>query len=97
MYFISGAQNDLEQVTKMAYNQIKHYGMSDCLGMLSFPDETEESEFALKPYSARLATLIDEVGFFPKIHSQLSISQTLVSQSISYQRIQVRGITHITF
>lgn len=56
----TGAQNDLEQVTKMAYNQIKHYGMSDCLGMLSFPDETEESEFALKPYSARLATLIDE-------------------------------------
>ena len=48
----------------MAYNQIKHHGMSDCLGMLSFPDETEESEFALKPYSARLATLIDEVGIF---------------------------------
>lgn len=56
----TGAKDDLEKVTHMAYDQIKKYGMGDSLGLLSFPDDTEGSEFALKPYSARLATLIDE-------------------------------------
>ena len=48
-------------VTKMAYNQIKCYGMSESLGHLSF-DHNEESTFQKKPYSKRLAALIDEVS-----------------------------------
>ena len=35
----TGAQNDLEKVTKMAYSQIKYFGFNDKIGYLSFEDQ----------------------------------------------------------
>lgn len=58
----TGAQNDLQKVTKMAYAQIKQYGMDSVVGPLSFPSEEETADvFAgKKPYSKALAQIIDE-------------------------------------
>lgn len=58
--FCTGAQDDLKKVTKMAYDQIRCYGMSDIVGVLSFPDGTVETAFT-KPYSKRFQATIDEV------------------------------------
>lgn len=53
----TGAQNDLETITNMAYAMITRYGMNDRVGNLSF---NVESEYTLtKPYSDETATLID--------------------------------------
>mmetsp|Transcript_25919 Transcript_25919/g.35779 ORF Transcript_25919/g.35779 Transcript_25919/m.35779 type:complete len:526 (-) Transcript_25919:135-1712(-) len=52
----TGAQNDLEKVTKMAYSQVAIYGMNEKVGLLSFPPE--ENKFD-KPYSDKTAELID--------------------------------------
>ncbi|GFQ94651.1 paraplegin [Trichonephila clavata] len=62
----TGAQDDLKKVTKMAYAQIKHYGMDAIIGPLSFPtDEEINSNFiGKKPYSKRLARTIDEQARF---------------------------------
>ena len=46
----TGAQNDLEKVTKMAYAQIKYFGFNDKVGLVSF----EEQDGSQKPYSKRL-------------------------------------------
>jgi ATP-dependent Zn protease len=35
----TGAQNDLEKVTKMAYARVAVYGMNEKVGMLSFPSD----------------------------------------------------------
>ena len=53
----TGAQNDLEKVTKMAYNRVAVYGMNEKVGMLSFP--TDDQSFQ-KPYSQDTARMIDE-------------------------------------
>ncbi|XP_055342096.1 paraplegin-like isoform X2 [Paramacrobiotus metropolitanus] len=57
-----GAQNDLEKVTKMAYAQVRTYGMNANIGLVSFPevDGDEQAKFLTKPYSKRLAKMIDE-------------------------------------
>ncbi|MGE4586809.1 MAG: ATP-dependent zinc metalloprotease FtsH [Mangrovibacterium sp.] len=56
----SGAQNDLEKVTKQAYAMISIFGMSDKVGNLSFYDSTGQSDFGFtKPYSEKTAELID--------------------------------------
>lgn len=55
----TGAQNDLERVTKMAYSMITIYGMNDRIGHLSFYD-ANRSEFASKPYSEETARIVDE-------------------------------------
>lgn len=57
----TGAQNDLEKLTQMAYGMIKYYGMSDTVGAVSFYDSTGARGYDLtKPFSEKTAELIDE-------------------------------------
>lgn len=55
----TGAQNDLDQVTKMAYSMIAIYGMNEKVGNISFYDMQNQNGFT-KPYSDNTATLIDD-------------------------------------
>jgi len=56
----SGALDDLEKVTKQAYNMVAFYGLDDEIGPMSFYDSTGENErFLGKPYSENMAMLID--------------------------------------
>ncbi|HEY3389923.1 MAG TPA: cell division protein FtsH, partial [Prolixibacteraceae bacterium] len=56
----SGAQNDLEKVTKTAYSMICYFGMSDKVGNVSYYDSTGQSDYSFnKPYSEKTAELID--------------------------------------
>uniref|UniRef100_A0A8W7PU14 AAA+ ATPase domain-containing protein n=1 Tax=Anopheles coluzzii TaxID=1518534 RepID=A0A8W7PU14_ANOCL len=55
----TGAQNDLEKVTKMAYAQIKYFGMNSTVGPIAFAEDSDNSPYAEKPYSQGLGNLID--------------------------------------
>ena len=55
----TGAQNDLERITHMAYDMVTIYGMNEKLGHVSFLDPQKEFEFQ-KPYSNKTAELIDD-------------------------------------
>uniref|UniRef100_A0A0E0N4T4 AAA+ ATPase domain-containing protein n=1 Tax=Oryza rufipogon TaxID=4529 RepID=A0A0E0N4T4_ORYRU len=54
----TGAQNDLEKVTKMTYAQVAVYGFSEKVGLLSFPQREDGFEMS-KPYSSQTASIID--------------------------------------
>lgn len=57
----TGAQNDLERLTQMAYGMVKDYGMTEAVGALSFYDSTGARGYDLtKPYSEKTAELIDQ-------------------------------------
>ena len=57
----TGALNDLERLTKMAYGMVTYYGMSEKVGNLSFYDSTGARGYDLtKPYSEKTAELIDK-------------------------------------
>ena len=53
----TGAQNDLEKVTKMAYNMTAVYGLNQKIGLLSFPKGDNDFK---SPYSEDTARMIDE-------------------------------------
>ena len=56
----TGAQNDLERLTQMAYGMVKYYGMSEAVGALSFYDSTGARGYDLtKPFSEKTAEVID--------------------------------------
>ena len=56
----TGALNDLERLTKMAYGMVTYYGMSDKVGNVSYYDSTGSRAYDLqKPYSEKTAELID--------------------------------------
>ena len=54
----TGAQNDLERITKLAYAMVTIYGMNDKVGNVSFNDTQGEYQFN-KPYCEKTSELID--------------------------------------
>lgn len=56
----TGALNDLERATKMAYAMVVYYGMSDKLKNISFYDSTQADYSFTKPYSDKTAEVIDK-------------------------------------
>lgn len=55
----TGAQNDLQQITRTAYAMVTVYGMNEKVGNVSFYDPQQETSFT-KPYSEETSKLIDE-------------------------------------
>ena len=60
---LAGAQNDLERVTEMAENQIKHFGMNEVIGNLSFSND----DGGRRPYSKLMQRQMDDVRVSPPI------------------------------
>jgi cell division protease FtsH len=57
----TGAQNDLERITKMSYAMVADYGMSERIGYISYNlSKQDEHPLAQKPYSDATGLLIDE-------------------------------------
>jgi AFG3 family protein len=54
----TGAQNDLERITKLSYAMVTIYGMNDKVGNVSFNDTQGEYQFN-KPYSEKTSEIID--------------------------------------
>ncbi len=55
----TGAANDLQQITKIAYSMVTAYGMNSKVGNVSFYDPTQENTFT-KPFSEETGKIIDE-------------------------------------
>ena len=53
----TGAMNDLQNVTQIAYEIVTYYGMNNKVGLVSFYSEQESFQ---KPYSEETASMIDE-------------------------------------
>ncbi|MFN5762100.1 MAG: ATP-dependent zinc metalloprotease FtsH [Sphingobacteriales bacterium] len=55
----TGAQNDLQQITRMSYSMVTVYGMNAKVGNVSFYDPAQENQFT-KPFSEETGKLIDD-------------------------------------
>ena len=55
----TGAANDLQQITKIAYSMVTAYGMNSKVGNVSFYDPAQENTFT-KPFSEETGRIIDE-------------------------------------
>src|SRR5690606_9723044 len=69
----TGAQNDLERITKMAYAMVVDYGMSEKIGYVSFnmSSKDDQPQFS-KPYSEATGQLIDQEvkALIDEVHEQ---------------------------
>ena len=73
----TGAQNDLDQVTKMAYSMISVFGMNEKVGNVSFYGMSQDN--FNKPYSDETATLIDD-EVRKQIDEQYVVAQKLLTE-----------------
>ena len=56
----TGAQDDLQKVTRLAYGLVTVYGMSDKIGHLSFQQPQDGQINSQRPYSEAIAECVDE-------------------------------------
>lgn len=81
----TGAQNDLQRITQMAYAMVTVYGMNSKVGNVSFYDPANENMFT-KPYSEDTAKTIDE-EVRKLIESAYQITKTLLQDK--YEQLQI--------
>ncbi len=56
----TGALNDLEKVTRQAFNMVAYFGLNDKIGNISYYDSTGQQEYQFnKPFSEKTAETID--------------------------------------
>ena len=85
----TGAQNDLDQVTKMAYSMVSVFGMNSKVGQVSFYG-LQQDQFN-KPYSDETATLIDdEVRIL--VQSQYERAQELLKERHEELKILAKNL-----
>jgi len=82
----TGAQNDLERITKLAYSMVTIYGMSDKVGQVSYNDPTGEYGYQ-RPYSETTAEMIDK-----EVRSMIDSAYQRTIQLLTEKKAQVETI-----
>ncbi|MBO9199215.1 MULTISPECIES: ATP-dependent zinc metalloprotease FtsH [Niastella] len=82
----TGAQNDLQQITRIAYSMVTVYGMNEKVGNVSFYDPAQENSFT-KPYSEETSKLIDE-----EVRKLIEEAYEKTKQLLTEKKIQVEKL-----
>lgn len=82
----TGAQNDLERITKMSYAMVSIYGMNERVGNVSFNDPNVDQRFS-KPYSEQTAQVIDE-----EVKKMIDAAYVRTKQLLNEKRDQLEVI-----
>jgi cell division protease FtsH len=83
----TGAQNDLDQVTKMAYSMISIFGMNEKVGQVSFYGMQNDSFH--KPYSDETASLIDE-----EVRMLLQVQYERAQHLLLEKKVELEKLAH---
>jgi cell division protease FtsH len=82
----TGAQNDLERITKLAYSMVTIYGMSEKVGQVSFNDPTGEYGYQ-RPYSEKTAEMIDQ-----EVRAMIDTAYQRTLELLSSKKSEVESI-----
>lgn len=82
----TGAQNDLQQITRIAYAMVTVYGMNEKVGNVSFYDPQQETSFT-KPYSEETSKIIDQ-----EVRSLIDVAYERTKQLLNEKRVQVEKL-----
>jgi len=82
----TGAQNDLQQITRIAYSMVTVYGMNDKVGNVSFYDPAAENSFT-KPYSEETSKLIDQ-----EVRKLIDVAYEKTKELLSEKRDKVEKL-----
>lgn len=55
----SGAQDDLQKITRMAFEAVANYGMNDIVGPVSYGGREGQRDSFQKPFSEKTGEMLD--------------------------------------
>jgi AFG3 family protein len=82
----TGAQNDLQQITRIGYSMVTVYGMNSKVGNVSFYDPSAENSFT-KPYSEETSKIIDE-----EVRKLIDVAYEKTKQLLTEKRSHVEKL-----
>lgn len=82
----TGAQNDLQQITRIAYSMVTVYGMNEKVGNVSFYDPAAENSFT-KPYSEETSKIIDE-----EVRKLIDVAYEKTKELLTEKKAQVEKL-----
>jgi cell division protease FtsH len=82
----TGASNDLQQITKIAYSMVTVYGMNDKVGNISYYDPAQENYFT-KPYSEETGKMIDE-----EVRKLIDNAYTRTKQLLTERKVELEKL-----
>ena len=56
----TGAQDDLQKITRIAFEAVANYGMNDVVGPVSYGGANATQESLVKPFSEKTAEMLDD-------------------------------------
>jgi AFG3 family protein len=56
----TGAQDDLQKITRMAFEAVANYGMNDVIGPVSYGGAQGSAEGWQKPFSEKTGQILDD-------------------------------------
>ena len=86
----TGALNDLERTSKMAYAMVAYYGMSPKVGNISFYDASGQRDMFTKPFSERTAELIDE-----EVRRLVDEAVTIARDIVEAERMNIERLAEV--
>lgn len=96
----TGAQNDLEKVTKIAMSQVKKFGMSDVIGPMYVTDNEEVEGGGMrgdKPFSRALEAVIDKEVRDLVAKAYNETRQTLIDNKDKLEKVCVLNLKSYFF
>jgi cell division protease FtsH len=84
----TGAQNDLERITKLSYAMVTIYGMNDKVGNVSFNDPQGEYQFN-RPYSEKTSEMIDV-----EVRNQIDQAYKRTKELLTQKRDGLEQLAH---
>ncbi len=83
----TGAVNDLERTSKIAYSMVAYYGMSPAVGPISYYDSTGQRDTFTKPFSEQTAHEIDR-----EVRRLIDEAAALASEIIDRERDNIERL-----
>ncbi len=88
----TGAQDDLQKITRMAFEACANYGMNDVIGPVSYGGDKGAKESWTKPFSERTAEMLDS-----EVRKMITYVVCRLSSCFDSRIFQGRLRTHTEF
>ena len=88
----TGAVNDLERTSKIAYSMVAYYGMSPAVGQISYYDSTGQRDTFTKPFSEQTALTIDR-----EVRRLIDEAAALASEIIDRERDNIERLADMLY
>jgi cell division protease FtsH len=85
----TGAQNDLERITRMAFDMVVMYGMNEKVGNVSYNDPKGEYGYQ-RPYSEKTAEMIDD-----EIRKFIAAAYLRTKDLLMSKRAELERLAHV--